>query len=97
MAIALKSRLQINWRCRHTWKKSSYNTMWCLIGCAIGDFGTIAYFQHWGPDWSVFAIMSLAMLNGILTSIALETMEVSIPLSIANDIIVKTDQSGPQC
>ena len=74
MAIALKSRLQIDWRCRHTWKKSSYNTMWCLIGCSIGDFGTIAYFQHWGPDWSVFTIMSLAILNGILTSIALETI-----------------------
>ena len=63
----------INWRCGHTWKRASYNTAWCLLGCVIGDFGTIAYFQFWGPDWPVLAIMSLAIFNGILTSIALET------------------------
>jgi hypothetical protein len=63
----------INWRCGHTWKRASYNTAWCLLGCVIGDFGTIAYFQFWGPAWPVLAIMSLAIFNGILTSIALET------------------------
>ena len=63
----------INWRCEHTWKRASYNTAWCLLGCVIGDFGTITYFQFWGPDWPVLAIMSLAIFNGILTSIALET------------------------
>lgn len=63
----------INWRCGHTWKRASYNTAWCLLGCVIGDFGTIAYFQFWVPDWPVLAIMSLAIFNGILTSIALET------------------------
>jgi len=52
----------INWRCGHTWKRASYNTAWCLLGCVIGDFGTIAYFQFWGPDWPVLAIMSLAIL-----------------------------------
>ena len=34
-----------NWKCKHTWKKSAHNTKWCLIGCAIGDLGTIFYFQ----------------------------------------------------
>ena len=28
------------WSCKHTWKNSANNTKWCLIGCAIGDFGT---------------------------------------------------------
>ena len=36
---------KIDWECNHTWKQSAYNTMWCLIGCSIGDMGTIYYFQ----------------------------------------------------
>ena len=65
--------LELNWRCRHTWKTASTNTAWCLLGCAIGDMGTIAFFQFTGIPWPTLAIMGLAMMNGILTSIALET------------------------
>lgn len=72
MAISLN--LDINWRCRHTWKIASYNTSWCLIGCAIGDLGTIAYFQFTGIAWPVWAIMALAIFNGLMTSIMLETI-----------------------
>ena len=66
----------IDWECNHTWKQSAYNTMWCLIGCSIGDLGTIAYFQFVWTDsgWSTMAIMMLAIMNGLLTSIALETV-----------------------
>ena len=73
MAFAANNQLNINWRCRRTWGTASYNTSWCLLGCAIGDMGTILYFQLMGIDWPVLAIMGLAMVNGILTSIALET------------------------
>ena len=34
-----------NWSCKYTWKRSAKNTAWCVFGCAIGDFGTILYFQ----------------------------------------------------
>ena len=50
------------------------NTGWCLAGCAIGDLGTIYYFQVTGMGWPVWAIMSLAIVNGLITSIALETI-----------------------
>lgn len=63
-----------SWGCRATWKTASYNTLWCLIGCSIGDMGTILYFQLMGIDWPVMAIMGLAIVNGLLTSIALETL-----------------------
>lgn len=65
-----------NWSDGAVWKQSAYNTMWCLIGCSIGDFGTIAYFQFVWTDsgWSTMAIMMLAIMNGLLTSIALETV-----------------------
>ena len=59
------------WSCKHTWRTSANNTKWCLIGCAIGDFGTIAVMQNSGV--SVIIIFALAMLNGIIVSILLET------------------------
>ena len=48
--------------------------MWCLIGCSIGDFGTIFFFQILNIHWSTLAIMILAMINGLITSILLETV-----------------------
>ena len=63
----------ISWKCKHTWKKSAVNTSWCLLGCSIGDFSTILYFQLKPSDWKTMSIMMLAMMNGLLTSIALET------------------------
>ena len=71
---ALTDTFSINWRCRHTWRRSSKNTLWCLLGCSIGDLGTIVFFQYTGIPWSTLAIMSLAICNGLLTSIALETV-----------------------
>ena len=59
------------WSSKHTWRVSANNTKWCLIGCAIGDFGTIAVMQDTGV--SVLIIFALAMLNGIILSILLET------------------------
>ncbi len=64
----------IDWRCRPTWRRASKNTAWCLFGCAIGDFGTILFFQITGIPWPTMAIMVLAIFNGLLTSIALETL-----------------------
>ena len=77
--------LSINWRCKHTWKTASHNTSWCLLGCALGDLGTIAYFQFMAISWPVWAIMSLAILNGLMTSILLETIILSrqMPLKLA--------------
>ena len=56
--------------------------MWCLLGCAIGDLGTIAFFQFTGIPWPTLAIMSLAIINGLLTSIALETVILSRQMSL---------------
>ena len=59
---------------KNNWMKSAHNTKWCLLGCAIGDFGTIAYFQYTDHQLSTLAIMALATVNGLLTSILLETI-----------------------
>ena len=65
---------RFNWKCKHTWRQSAHNTKWCLIGCSIGDLGTILFFQITQIPWSTMAIMTLAIINGLLTSIALETI-----------------------
>ena len=63
-----------HWSCKHTWSRSAKNTFWCLLGCSIGDFGTILFFQLTKIPFPVLAIMILAIINGIITSIILETV-----------------------
>ena len=63
-----------HWKCRHTWQRSAKNTLWCLLGCSIGDFGTILFFQLSAISWPTLIIMVLAIINGLITSIALETI-----------------------
>ena len=63
-----------HWSCKHTWLRSAKNTSWCLLGCSIGDFGTILFFQLTEIQFPVLVIMILAIINGIITSIILETV-----------------------
>ena len=69
-----KINQNFNWSCRSTWIISAKNTFWCLLGCSIGDFGTILFFQLTKIPFPVLAIMILAIINGIITSIILETI-----------------------
>ena len=69
--------LDFHWKCRNTWNKSAINTLWCLLGCSIGDFGTILFFQVYQISWSTVSIMILAILNGLITSVILETIILS--------------------
>ena len=62
-----------DWQCSNTWKQSAKNTAWCLLGCSIGDFGTILFFQLTKIPFPVLAIMVLAIINGLITSVILET------------------------
>jgi hypothetical protein len=68
------SNENFHWSCKHTWSRSAKNTSWCLLGCSIGDFGTILFFQLTQIPFPVLAIMTLAIINGIITSIILETI-----------------------
>ncbi len=70
MDLALKN---FHWRCKNTWIKSAKNTLWCVFGCSIGDFGTILFFQLTKIPFPVLGIMTLAIINGLITSILLET------------------------
>ena len=78
-----KPALRFHWKCKHTWRRSAKNTAWCLLGCSIGDFGTILYFQLTGIPWPTLYIMILAIINGIITSIILETVVLSRQMIIS--------------
>ena len=66
--------IKFNWNCKHTWRRSAKNTAWCLLGCAIGDFGTILFFQITKISYPILGIMTFAIINGLITSIILETI-----------------------
>ena len=55
-------------------EKKWKNTIWCLLGCSFGDFGTILFFQLSSIVWPTLHIMILAIINGIITSLMLETV-----------------------
>ena len=78
-----KPKPRFHWKCKHTWRRSAKNTAWCLLGCSIGDFGTILYFQLTGIPWPTLYIMILAIINGIITSIILETVVLSKQMIIS--------------
>jgi hypothetical protein len=74
--------LNISWNVKSTWTQASKNTLWCLIGCSIGDFGTIFFFQTTKIAFPMLGIMLLAIINGLITSIMLETFILSRQMAL---------------
>jgi copper chaperone CopZ len=62
------------WSNKTNWKRAGFNTLNCLIGCSIGDFGTIIFLQYNYPEMSMWLMMGLAIIAGLITSIILETI-----------------------
>lgn len=62
------------WNDNKVWSRASFNTLNCLIGCSIGDFGMIVYLQAFHPGTSMAVQMILAVVAGLFTSIMLETI-----------------------
>ena len=74
--------LNISWKVKSTWTQASKNTLWCLLGCSIGDFGTIYFFQITKIAFPMLGIMLLAIINGLITSIMLETFILSRQMAL---------------
>jgi copper chaperone CopZ len=55
------------------WKRAAFNTLNCLIGCSIGDFGMVIFLQAYFPHTHMATQMLLATLAGLCTSVLLET------------------------
>ena len=91
--INKQESLGISWTCRHTWRQSSINTLWCLLGCSIGDFGTILFFQINEIPFPLLGIMTLAIINGLITSIILETIILSRQMNLKEAFSAATGMS----
>ena len=61
------------WKNKINWRRASFNTVNCLIGCSIGDFGMIIFLQAYYPGTPMLLQMILAIVAGLITSIALES------------------------
>ncbi len=66
------------WQDRNVWNRAAKNTLNCLIGCSIGDFGVILFLQAFYPHTSMITTMILAIMAGLTTSIILETILLKI-------------------
>ena len=74
------AQTEFNWRDTPVWKQSAHNTKWCLIGCSIGEFGTLAAYSAYGIGAAVaigtnwyYLLLILPLINGLITSVMLET------------------------
>ncbi len=81
---AATALIAIDWHSR----QASRNTAWCLVGCIIAGIGAIAFFRFTGTPWSTPVIMGLAVLNGLVTPISLETA------SLARQMDLRTGRSA---
>ncbi|MCR9254296.1 MAG: DUF4396 domain-containing protein [bacterium] len=62
------------WNDLKLWNRASFNTLNCLIGCSIGDFGMVFFLQAYYPSTPMVWQMVLAIIAGLCTSILLETV-----------------------
>ena len=90
---AINDVSNLSWTCKHTWRQSPINTLWCLLGCSIGDFGTILFFQISEIPLPLIWIMSLAIVNGLITSILLETFILSRQMELNDAFKTATGMS----
>ena len=82
-----------DWSCKNTWNLSAKNTLWCLLGSSIGDFGTILFFQINEITFPMLGIMTLAIINGLITSIILETIILSRQMKLKEAFSTATGMS----
>ena len=74
MTMSVPATPAIAWNDNSVWKRAAFNTLNCLIGCSIGDFAMILFLQRFYPSTSMTAQMILAVIAGLMTSVAFESV-----------------------
>ena len=74
MTITTHPQANSIWSEPRAWRRASLNTLTCLIGCSIGDFGVLIYMQTYHPAVSMLLTMTLAMVAGLATSVLFEAV-----------------------
>jgi copper chaperone CopZ len=78
------------WSDSKIWSRAGFNTLNCLIGCSLGDFGMILFLQYAYPETSMVWQMILATAAGLMTSIMLETFLLHLRESFSLSASFKT-------
>jgi len=78
------------WMDKLVWVSAGKNTLNCLVGCSIGDFGMIIFLQTYYHHINMYLMMSLAILAGLATSILLETILLKLNEKFSWDAAFKT-------
>ncbi|KAK4516510.1 uncharacterized protein ATC70_011482 [Mucor velutinosus] len=73
-----------------TWQRTRVNTLRCLIGCTTGDFSAMWYLQYNYPEMSPIYSTAAAMVAGISTSLALETVLLKRSMQVPYPAAFKT-------
>lgn len=63
-----------SWSDNKVWGRAAFNTLNCLIGCSIGDFAMIIFLQKYYPGTPMTVMMIAAIVAGLMTSVAFETI-----------------------
>lgn len=79
------------WNCRGTMRRSSVNTARCLVGCTVGDMGTLVALQLYAPELTPAVTVPLSCAAGISTSLILESTLLTLgPDRMPVPVAVKT-------
>jgi hypothetical protein len=84
---------RFNWRSKHEWRISAKNTAWCLLGCSIGDYSSILFFQFFAPHVNMGLVMISSILSALITSVGLETIILSKQMPIKKAVQVALGMS----
>jgi cation transport ATPase len=68
-----KTKNALDWSDLKVWQRAGFNTLNCLIGCSIGDFSMLIFLQYFYPNTPMMTQMILAIIAGLITSVALES------------------------
>jgi hypothetical protein len=58
---------------RGIWARAAQNTLICLAGCTIGDVGVVVASWIYAPHAPMLAIMLIAIVAGLITSLGMES------------------------
>ncbi len=56
------------------WAEAAANTLFCLLGCSLGDVAVVIASRQWWTSAGMATVMASATIAGLASSLALETI-----------------------
>ena len=79
---------------KSTWFSALINSFYCLIGCAIGDLGTILYFQLNSIEWhTIILLKKMNLVFAFKTALGMSVISMLI-MELAMNIVDVVTMGG---